>query len=91
MRAPPKRNAAVAGRDVSGDRHSGSIRSPLDSQSLSQRQTALFTARPRGTRWAVAAISPKGAAVKLGDFPRRAFALNAAAIMAGACGGRWCP
>jgi hypothetical protein len=55
------------------------------------RCDALFTARPRGTRWAIAAISPDGEAVKLGVFPHRTIALEAAAIMAGACGGRFLP
>ena len=52
---------------------------------------SIFTARPRGTRWAIAAISSEGEAIKLGIFPRRAIALAAAKIMAGVCGGTWCP
>lgn len=63
---------------------------PLDSQSH-RRIQPLFTARPRGTRWAVAAISIAGETVKLGDFPRRAAALSAAGLMARARGGVWLP
>ena len=54
-------------------------------------QVPLFTARPIGRWWSVAAISHAGEAVKLGIFPHRRDALSAAAVMARACGGGWCP
>jgi hypothetical protein len=52
---------------------------------------AIFTARPRGVFWSVAAISPTGESVKLGIFHHRIEALSAAAVMADACRGRWLP
>jgi hypothetical protein len=54
-------------------------------------QEVVFTARPRGTRWAVTAISKTGETVRLGIFPHRADALYAARLMAGIAGGRWLP
>jgi hypothetical protein len=65
-----------------------------DSLTLRAVQAPVFTARPRGTRWAVAAIHWRpdlGAAetVKLGVFEHRREALCAALVMAEACGGRW--
>jgi hypothetical protein len=52
---------------------------------------AVFTARPLGTHWSVAAIAATGEAVQLGIFPHRREALSAAAVMAGACGGTFVP
>jgi hypothetical protein len=84
MRAPPE-NPTPPG----ANRRGGNVlaidgwKHPLSSQYRPAVQVPLFTARPRGT--------PQGEAVKLGDFPRRALALNAAAVMADACGGRWLP
>ena len=54
-------------------------------------QAAIFTARPVGAWWSVAAISDEGQAVKLGCFPHRKDALSATAVMAGVCGARWLP
>ena len=93
MRAPPEKTqtAPVAGRG-GGDRHSGSsIREHPLKPSLPAIQAAIFTARPTGRWWSVAAISHAGEAVKLGIFPHRRDALSAAAVMARACGGAWCP
>jgi len=90
MRAPPdNRNAALARGVGSGlvicKKHLSLNRSRGEVQAL------LFTARPRGTRWSVAAISDAGDSIKLGIFGHRDDALDAAAVMARACGGRWLP
>ena len=90
MRSPPDNRNAPLARGVGKETAIKNLTS-VSSQSPADLQPALFTARPRGTRWAVAAISIAGETVKLGDFPRRSIALRAASIMAGACGGEWLP
>jgi hypothetical protein len=89
MHAPPEnRNARLA---PGVGRHSAGLKEQSSDKRTAPCWQAIFTARPRGTRWAVAAISPAGEAIKLGVFAHRGLALDAAAIMAGACGGRWLP
>lgn len=91
-RAPPECRKARAGGTGLG-KDLGKLKSwkQRDSLPLRDVQAPIFTARPRGTRWAVAAISHEGESIKLGIFPHRRDALGAAAIMADACGGRWLP
>jgi len=91
MRPPENRTAPGA------NRRGGNVlafkdgwKHPLSSQYPRAHQAAIFTARPRGTRWAVAAISPQGEAVKLGDFARRALALNALPSWPTPAGGGGC-
>jgi hypothetical protein len=89
MQLPPdsrKARAGVPGLDWAV--HSNSDWRALNSPLSPTRQAPLFTARPRGTRWCVTAISSADETMNLGDFPSRGTALYAAHIMAQACGGR---
>jgi hypothetical protein len=88
--APPEnRKAGVWGPGLGNGSGLGSR--PHSYSGIRLTRQAIFTVRPRGTRWAVAAISPQGESVKLGIFPHRRDALSAAAVMARACGASWLP
>jgi hypothetical protein len=91
MRPPDNRSAPGANRGAGNLVTFGKWQGELDTKKPSLPQGVIFSAVPRGTRWATVAISPLGERVRMGVFHSRGDALAAARIMAGIVRARWLP
>ena len=82
---------ALAGATISKYSRLGGTTFQTDTNFPCPRQCALFTAAPSGKFWQVKAIASSGETVRLGVFPNRRTALQAASLMAQIARARFLP